>query len=153
MSCHGGRPLREAAIYRSIKRARGILSVSIADNIRLGRADASAMEVRRAAELAGAAEFIEQLPLGYNSLVGERGTTLSGGERQRLLLARAILVDPPILILDEPTNHLDAASTEAVRNLIDQRKHENQTTIIISHDELPAQRTVPIGTLPYAVAN
>ncbi len=71
-----------------------ILSVSIADNIRLGRADAPATEVRRAAGLAGASEFIEQLPLGYNSLVGERGTTLSGGERQRLLLARAILVNP-----------------------------------------------------------
>ena len=130
-----------------------ILSVSIADNIRLGRADASATEVRHAAGLAGASEFIEQLPLGYNSLVGERGATLSGGERQRLLLARAILVNPPILVLDEPTNHLDAASTDAVRNLIDQRKLENRTTIIISHDDLPTQKTVPIESLRYAVAN
>ena len=130
-----------------------ILSVSIADNIRLGRADASATEVRQAAATAGAAEFIECLPLGYNSLVGERGTTLSGGERQRLLLARAILVNPPILVLDEPTNHLDRASTKAVRDLIDQRKRDKRTTIIISHDELPAHRTIPIDRDSYAMAN
>ena len=162
---HSGRVLIDAIdvndyTLESLRRQVGyvsqdghILSVSIVDNIRLGRADASPTEVRLAATQAGAAAFIEHLPLGYNSLVGERGTTLSGGERQRLLLARAILVNPPILVLDEPTNHLDRASTQAVRELIDQRKRDHRTTIIISHDELPAHRTIAIDSNTYALAN
>ena len=68
--------------------------------------------------------------------------TLSGGERQRLTLARAILLNPPILVLDEPTNHLDRASVAAVWNLVEQRRRERRTTILISHDPVPTDRTV-----------
>src|SRR6266446_6968432 len=74
---------------------------SIADNIRVGRPGATDDEVRHAAMLAHAAEFIEELPAGYETLVGERGVKLSGGQRQRVAIARAILKDAPILILDE----------------------------------------------------
>src|SRR5262249_17861630 len=76
---------------------------TIAENIRIGRPEATDAEVRRAAALAHAAEFIDALPAGYETLVGERGIKLSGGQRQRVAIARAILKDAPILILDEAT--------------------------------------------------
>jgi ABC-type bacteriocin/lantibiotic exporter with double-glycine peptidase domain len=121
-----------------------VLSASFADNIRLGRPGASAAQISDAAALAGAHDFIQRTPHGYDSLVGERGVSLSGGERQRLVLARAILTDPAILILDEPTNHLDPPSVRAVRDLIESRRRQARTTILVSHDPLPADRTVSI---------
>ncbi len=142
--------LRRQVVYLS--QDSYVLSISIADNIRLGKPDATTDDLRQAARRAGAEAFIDLLPLGYDSVVGERGATLSGGERQRLALARAILVDPPILVLDEPTNHLDARATDAVRNLIEQRQRENRTTIVISHDSLPSDRTVHIGQPAYGTA-
>jgi ATP-binding cassette subfamily B protein len=132
--------LRRQVVF--VSQEPGLLSATIADNIRLGRPDADATAVHQAARLSGAAEFIERLPLAYDSVVGERGLTLSGGERQRLTLARAILLNPPILILDEPSNHLDSSAILALRNLIDRRREEGLTTIIISHEALPADRTV-----------
>lgn len=125
-----------------------VLSASIGDNIRLGKVDATPCEIRDAARQAGAHDFVEDTPHGYDTLVGERGVSLSGGERQRLVLARAILGDPSILILDEPTNHLDACSVEAVRRLIEARRDRKQTTLLISHDALPADRTVSISSSP-----
>lgn len=122
-----------------------VLSASIADNIRLGRIDATPNEIRNAARQAGAHGFVEDTPHGYDTVVGERGVSLSGGERQRLVLARAILGDPAILILDEPTNHLDTCSVEAVWRLIETRRDQKRTTLVISHDALPADRTVSIG--------
>ena len=105
---------------------------SIADNIRVGRPSASDAEVRRAAEIAHAAEFIEALPAGYQTLVGERGVKLSGGQRQRVAIARAILKDAPILILDEATSSLDSESEaliqDALWNLMIDR-----TAIVIAH--------------------
>src|SRR5713226_5201108 len=105
---------------------------SIADNIRVGRPDATEAEVRRAADLAHAAEFIEALPAGYETLVGERGVKLSGGQRQRVAIARAILKDAPILILDEATSSLDSESEgliqEALWTLMARR-----TAIVIAH--------------------
>jgi ATP-binding cassette subfamily B protein len=105
---------------------------SLADNIRIGRPEATDDEVRRAAKLAHAAEFIETLPRGYETLVGERGVKLSGGQRQRVAIARAILKDAPVLILDEATSSLDSESEaliqEALWNLM-----ETRTAIVIAH--------------------
>jgi ATP-binding cassette, subfamily B, bacterial len=109
-----------------------IFSGTIADNIRYGRPEASDAEVRRAAEAAAAAEFIERLPDGYQSLVGERGTTLSGGQRQRIAIARAMLRNAPLLLLDEATSALDAENEQLVQtglaNLM-----AGRTTIVIAH--------------------
>jgi ATP-binding cassette, subfamily B, bacterial len=109
-----------------------IFSGTIAENIRYGRPEASDAEVRRAAEAAAAAEFIERLPDGYESRVGERGTTLSGGQRQRLAIARAMLRDAPLLLLDEATSALDAENEQLVQtglaNLM-----AGRTTIVIAH--------------------
>ncbi len=91
---------------------------SIADNIRVGRPAATDADVRRAAALAHAAEFIEALPEGYATLVGERGVKLSGGQRQRVAIARAILKDAPILVLDEATSALDSESEAAIQDAL-----------------------------------
>jgi ATP-binding cassette subfamily B protein len=105
---------------------------TIAENIAYGRPGASRGEIVAAARAAHAHEFILRLPLAYDSLVGERGQTLSGGERQRISIARAILIDPRILILDEATSSVD---TETEREI--QRALENlvrsRTTIAIAH--------------------
>jgi ATP-binding cassette subfamily B protein len=105
---------------------------TIAENIRVGRPDASDAQVRHAATLAHAAEFIDALPAGYDTLVGERGVKLSGGQRQRVAIARAILKDAPILVLDEATSSLDSESEaliqEALWSLLSGR-----TAIVIAH--------------------
>src|SRR5262249_37553742 len=87
-----------------------IFAASVADNIRFGRAAATDADVKRAAELAHADEFVARLPQGYDTTVGERGVTLSGGQRQRIAIARAILRDASLLLLDEATSSLDAES-------------------------------------------
>ena len=116
-----------------------IFSGTLADNIRYGRPEASEAEVRRAAEAAAAAEFIEGLPRGYETIVGERGATLSGGQRQRIAIARAILRDAPLLLLDEATSALDAENERLVQigleNLMTGR-----TTIVIAHRLATIQR-------------
>jgi subfamily B ATP-binding cassette protein MsbA len=86
----------------------------------------------RAARLANAHEFIEQLPEGYETLIGERGQTLSGGQRQHIAIARAIIRNSPILILDEPTSGLDASSEKLVMEALD-RMMAGRTTIMIAH--------------------
>jgi ATP-binding cassette subfamily B protein len=116
-----------------------IFSGTIADNIRYGRAEASDEQLRAAAEAAAASEFIEALPNGFATLVGERGTTLSGGQRQRLAIARAILRDAPLLLLDEATSALDAENERLVQqglaNLM-----QGRTTIVIAHRFATIQR-------------
>jgi subfamily B ATP-binding cassette protein MsbA len=102
------------------------------NNIAYGKPNASRGEIFRAAELANAHEFIEKMPDGYNTIVGERGVTLSGGQRQRIAIARAIIRDTPILILDEPSSGLDAASEKLVFEALD-RLMQNRTTIVIAH--------------------
>ena len=110
----------------------GLLNRSISDNIRLGREGASEEEMRRAAEAAAAADFIETREDRYDTHVGERGNKLSGGERQRIAIARAILKDAPILVLDEATSALDVETENRVKVAIDNLR-ENRTTFIIAH--------------------
>jgi ATP-binding cassette subfamily B protein len=105
---------------------------TIADNIRFGRLEATDADVRRAAHLAHAAEFIETLPDGYRTLVGERGVKLSGGQRQRIAIARAILKDAPILILDEATSSLDSESESLIQDAL-WTLMANRTAIVIAH--------------------
>ena len=105
---------------------------SIRENIAYGRQGASLDEIREAARLANALEFIESFPEGMETLVGERGVKLSGGQRQRIAIARAILKNPEILILDEATSSLDAESESLVQQALDTLM-ENRTTIIIAH--------------------
>lgn len=101
-------------------------------NIAYGNPEASRKEIERAAELANAMEFIEKLPEGLNTIVGERGMTLSGGQRQRIAIARAIIRNTPILILDEPTSGLDSASEKLVFEALD-RLMEGKTAVVIAH--------------------
>ena len=105
---------------------------SAADNIRYGRPEASDAEVRAAAEAAGAAGFLDQLPDGFDSELGERGVMLSGGQRQRIAIARAILRDPAVLLLDEATSALDAESERAVQQGM-QRLMADRTTLVVAH--------------------
>jgi ATP-binding cassette subfamily B protein len=105
---------------------------SALENIRYGRADASDEEVVMAATAAAANDFIDKLPQGYETYLGERGTRLSGGQRQRIAIARAILKDPPILLLDEATSSLDAESESLIQQALD-RLMADRTTIIIAH--------------------
>jgi glucan exporter ATP-binding protein len=110
----------------------GLFNRSIAENIRIGKPDATDAEVQRAAALAGAHEFIMRKHGGYNFPIGERGTSLSGGERQRLAIARAILKDAPILILDEATSALDAETEARIKRALDVLR-KGRTTFIIAH--------------------
>jgi ATP-binding cassette subfamily B protein len=105
---------------------------SIADNIRVGRPEATDADVRRAAQLAHAAEFIEALPDGYDTMVGERGVKLSGGQRQRVAIARAILKDAPILILDEATSSLDSESEASIQDAL-LTLLKGRTALVIAH--------------------
>ncbi|RWH84292.1 MAG: ABC transporter ATP-binding protein/permease [Mesorhizobium sp.] len=105
---------------------------TIAYNIRYGRVDASEEDVRKAAELAQIGPFIERLPDGYRSMVGERGLKLSGGEKQRVAIARTILKAPPILMLDEATSALDSHTEQEIQAALD-LVSKGRTTIVIAH--------------------
>lgn len=123
-----------------------IFSGTVADNIRYGRPEASDAEIETAARAAQAHGFIEALPQGYATLLGERGTTLSGGQRQRIAIARAILKDPPILLLDEATSALDAESERAVQTALETLM-KDRTTLIIAHRLATVQRADRIVVL------
>ena len=109
-----------------------IFSKSVLDNIRIGRVGASIEEVEQAVKLACAEEFINDLPEGYSTLLGERGLLISVGQKQRIAIARAILRDSPILLLDEATSSLDAISEDAIKTAIDNISG-NKTIIVIAH--------------------
>ncbi|MCI0387506.1 MAG: ABC transporter ATP-binding protein/permease [Acidobacteria bacterium] len=109
-----------------------LFGASISENIAYGKPDASAEEIEAAARDAYAHEFIMALPDGYDTIIGERGSTLSGGQRQRLCLARAIIKRPSLLILDEPTSAIDAESSALIQQAID-RSQKGKTLLVISH--------------------
>ncbi|MEO9191246.1 MAG: glucan ABC transporter ATP-binding protein/ permease [Acetobacteraceae bacterium] len=133
-----GQDIKEVTL-ESLRAAIGVVfqesmlfNRTIRDNLLVGRPDATQEEVEHACRLADAHDFIMRQPRGYDTLIGERGSTLSGGQRQRLAIARALLKNPPILILDEATSALDAATearvSRALRNLM-----HGRTTFIIAH--------------------
>jgi ATP-binding cassette subfamily B protein len=109
-----------------------LFSGTIRENIAMAKGDASFQDIVRAAQLAGAEEFIERLPRGYDTPLSEGAANLSGGQRQRLAIARALLINPPVLILDEATSALDAES-EAIINANLKRMAQGRTVISISH--------------------
>jgi ATP-binding cassette subfamily B protein len=110
----------------------GLFNRSIAENVRVGRPDATDADIEQACRQAEAHDFIMAKPGGYQFVIGERGASLSGGERQRLAVARAILKDAPILILDEATSALDAETEAKIKRALD-RLRENRTTFVIAH--------------------
>jgi len=133
-----GRDIREVTLA-SLRAQIGLVSQeailfnhSVRDNIRYGRLDAGDDDIRAAAEAANALEFIERLPAGFDTVVGERGVTLSAGQRQRLAIARAILRDPRILILDEAMSALDSESEQLVQAAI-RRIVCGRTTFVVAH--------------------
>jgi ATP-binding cassette, subfamily B, bacterial len=135
-----------AADPRAVRRAIAmvaqdpvIFSGSIADNIRYGRPEASDDEVRASADGAAALEFVEKLPDGFATLLGERGVTLSGGQRQRLAIARAMLRNAPLLLLDEATSALDAENERLVQHGL-ANLMEGRTTLVIAHRLATIQR-------------
>jgi ATP-binding cassette subfamily B protein len=133
-----GVPVNEADLTAIRKRISyvpqdpAVFASTIADNIRYGSPEATDEEVRRAARTALASEFIEALPKGYDTNLGERGITLSGGQRQRIAIARALLRNAPILLLDEATSALDAESESLVQTALG-RVMQGRTTLVIAH--------------------
>lgn len=109
-----------------------LFNTSIKDNIRIGKRDASDEEILRAAKLANCDEFVNKLPQGYDTVIGENGDTLSGGERQRISIARALLKDAPIVLLDEATASLDVENESKIQQSISELV-QNKTVIIIAH--------------------
>ena len=133
-----GADVRSVAIS-SLRRAIGVVpqdpflfSATVRENLAFGRPDASDAELERAARLAQAHEFVERLPDGYDTLVGERGITLSGGQRQRLAIARALVLDPRVLILDDATASVDAETEARIRVGL-REAMRGRTTVIIAH--------------------
>lgn len=122
--------LRRAIAY--VPQETALFHRSIAENISYGKPKATMAEIQRAAKLANAHEFIEELPDGYNSLVGERGIKLSGGQRQRIAIARAILKNAPILVLDEATSALDSESEAMIQDALG-KLMKDRTCIVIAH--------------------
>jgi ABC-type multidrug transport system fused ATPase/permease subunit len=123
----------------SLRRAIGVVSqdpflfsATVRENIAFGVVDATDEQVERAAELAQAKEFIDRLPDGYDTMIGERGITLSGGQRQRIAIARALIVDPRVLILDDATASVDATTEAQIKQGL-REVMRGRTTIIIAH--------------------
>jgi ABC-type multidrug transport system fused ATPase/permease subunit len=111
----------------------------VRENILFGRPDATQAELENAARMAQADEFIQRMPQGYDTEVGERGITLSGGQKQRLAIARALLTDPRILILDDATSSVDS-ETEHLIQMALEKVMQNRTTFVIAHRLSTVQR-------------
>ncbi len=134
----GGRDLRDLG-FADIRRQIAVVNQdtylfhgTVGDNLRVGRPDATAAEIDAACRAANAYEFVEKLPNGYDTVIGERGIRLSGGQRQRIAIARAILRDAPILVLDEALSAVDAENEAIIQEALD-RLMEGRTTLIFAH--------------------
>jgi ATP-binding cassette subfamily B protein len=123
-----------------------LFATSALENIRYGRPDATIDEIKEAARVAAADDFIRELPDGYDTFLGERGTRLSGGQRQRIAIARAILKNPPILLLDEATSSLDAESERLVQQALE-KLMKNRTTLVIAHRLATVQQANRIAVI------
>jgi subfamily B ATP-binding cassette protein MsbA len=119
---------------------------TVRQNIAYGRPEASEEEILHAAKAADAHDFIEALPEGYDTVVGQKGRLLSGGQRQRIAIARAMIRDAPVLVLDEPTTGLDAESSEKVMSPL-RRLMEGRTSIVVSHNLLTVRDATRIVVL------
>lgn len=147
-----GRDVRDYTL-RSLREAVAIVSqevflfgTTVLENIRYGRLDASDDEVRAAARAANAHEFIERLPEGYETQVGERGVRLSGGQRQRIAIARALLKNAPILILDEATSSVDSSAEALIQEAVERLKAQ-RTTFVIAHRQATVRHADQIVVL------
>jgi len=132
---HDLRDLRLDDVRRSVAlvfEETFLFSESVRENIRVGRPDASDDDVQGAAEFAGAADFVDNLPDGYATILGERGFSLSGGQRQRIAIARAILADPAVLVLDDATSAVDATKEHEIRAALT-KVMRGRTTLVIAH--------------------
>ena len=109
-----------------------LFSDTVRANIAYGRPDGHRRDVERAARIAGAHDFVQELPLGYDTVVGERGLTLSGGQRQRISIARAVLTDPHILVLDDATSSVDTRTEEQIHATL-REIMVDRTTVLIAH--------------------
>jgi ATP-binding cassette subfamily B protein len=127
-----------------------LFGLSVAENIRYGCPEATDEEVQRAAEAAGLADFVGELPDGFDTVVSERGASLSGGQRQRVAIARALVRRTPILLLDEPTSGLDPAARRGVSDTLE-RLIEHTTTLLVTHDMELARRADEIIVLEHGL--
>jgi ATP-binding cassette subfamily B protein len=125
-------PAEVRARIAVVSQEPAIFAATVRDNVRYGRLDATDAQVAAACDAAFAAEFVERLPQGYDTWLGERGIRLSGGQKQRLAIARAILADRPVLLLDEATSALDAESERMVQLALE-RLMQGRTTLVIAH--------------------
>lgn len=135
------------SLFSAVLQRPHLFSGSIADNIRLGAPQATDRDVKRAANLAYASEFIESLPDSYNTILSERGNSLSGGQQQRIAIARALVCRPRALILDEPTSALDAEAERAIQATL--REFDGCTKVIIAHRLSTVQRADKIAVLSH----
>ena len=127
--------IKKKSLYRHIGMVTQesiLFNDSILNNLKLGKPDASDLEIKEAAKAANADEFIETLPQGYQTLIGDSGNKLSGGQKQRLTIARALLKDPAILILDEATSSLDTIAEQQVQLALEKLMF-NRTSLVIAH--------------------